>query len=130
MIVVVSRIFLLALAVAALAAACSDPPKDPMTLDGNRLTVDNRSSRDWTNVEIWLNTHYRVTTPSIAAGGRFQVGLDSFVAGFGQRFDWRRQQIVDLRLMAREPDGKAIEIKKDFQASGLAGMLPGKRTQN
>jgi hypothetical protein len=130
---VVSRILFLGLVVvvgAAIASACSEPPKDPMTLEGNRLTVDNRSSRDWNNVEIWLNTHYRVTTPSIPASGRFQVQLDSFVAGFGQRFDWRRQQIVDLRLVAKQPDGKAVEIKKDFQASGLAGILPGKRRQN
>jgi hypothetical protein len=115
----------------AIAAGCSDHrPTDPLTLEGNRLTVNNRSSRDWNNVEIWLNTHYRVTTPSIPASGRFQVYLDSFVAGFGQRFDWRRQQIVDLRLVAKEPDGKAVEIKKQFEATGLAGMLPGKRSQN
>jgi hypothetical protein len=127
---VVSRIFVLGLVLvvgAALAAACSDRPKDPMTLEGNRLTVDNRSSRDWNSVEIWLNTHYRVTTPSIPSGGRFQVGLDSFVAGFGQRFDFRRQQIVDLRLVAKEPDGQAVEIKKQFEATGLAGLLGGKR---
>jgi hypothetical protein len=130
MIVVVSRILLVGLVAAALAAGCSDPPKDPMTLEGNRLTVDNRTGRDWTGVEIWLNTHYRVTTASIPAGGRFQVNLDSFVAGFGQRFDFRRQQIVDLRLSAKEPDGRAVEIKKQFEATGLAGMLPGKRTQN
>ena len=130
MIVVVSRIFPLGLIVAAIAAGCSDRPKDPMTLEGNRLTVDNRTSHDWSNVEIWLNTHYRVTTPSIPASGRFQVYLDSFVAGFGQRFDWRRQQIVDLRLVAKQPDGQAVEIKKRFEATGLAGMLPGKRSQN
>ena len=130
MIVVVSRIVLAGLVVvvaAALAAGCSEPPKDPMTLEGNRLTVDNRTTRDWNGVEIWLNRHYRVTTPSIPASGRFQVQLDSFVAGFGQRFDWRRQQIVDLRLVAKEPDGKAVEIKKDFAATGLAGILGGKK---
>jgi hypothetical protein len=129
---VVSRILFAGVVVvavvgAALATGCSEPPKDPMTLEGNRLTVDNRTTRDWNSVEIWLNTHYRVTTASIPAGGRFQVYLDSFVAGFGQRFDFRRQQIVDLRLVAKQPDGQAVEIKKAFQASGLAGALGGKR---
>jgi len=115
-------------AIAAIAVAgCSKPPQDPLTLEGNLLTVDNRSSSEWTNVEIWLNTYYRVTTTSIPAGGRFQVPLDAFVAGFGQRFNFRRAQIVDLRLSAKLPDGQPIELKKQFEASGLAGMLGGKR---
>ena len=116
-----------AIAAIAVVAGCSRPPRDPLTLEGNLLTVDNRSPREWTNVEIWLNTHYRVTTTSIPAGGRFQVPLDAFVAGFGQRFNFRRTQIVDLRLSAKLPDGKPIELKKQFEASGLAGMLGGKR---
>ena len=125
----VTRVLLVGVAIAAMAvvAGCSKPPQDPLTLDGNLLTVDNRSSREWSNVEIWLNTYYRVTTKSIPAGGRFQVPLDAFVAGFGQRFNFRRMQIVDLRLSAKLPDGQPIELKKQFEASGLAGMLGGKR---
>jgi hypothetical protein len=110
-----------------LAAGCRTIPSDPLQIEGNRLTVDNRSSTAWTSVEIWLNTHYRVTTKEIPAGGRFQVGLDSFVAGFGQRFDRHRAQITDLRLTAKLPDGKPFELKKQFSASGLAGALGGKR---
>ena len=121
------RLLLVVAAMAAMIAGCSKPPQDPLKLEGNLLTVDNRSSRDWTSVEIWLNTHYRVTTKSIPAGGRFQVPLDAFVAGFGQRFDFRRMQIVDLRLSAKLPDGQPIALKKQFEASGLAGMLGGKR---
>jgi len=55
------------------------------------------------------------------------VPLDAFVAGFGQRFNFRRQQIVDLRLAAKLPDGTPLELKKQFEAGGLAGMLGGKR---
>jgi hypothetical protein len=91
------------------------------------LTVSNQSSRDWTSVEIWLNTHYRVTTTSIPAGGRFQAPLDVFVAGFGQRFDFKRAQIHDLRLTAKLPDGQPLELKKEFRAGGLAGALRGPR---
>ena len=91
------------------------------------LTVSNDSSSDWSNVEIWLNTYYRVTTAKVPAGGRFQVPLDTFVAGFGQRFNFRRAQIKDLRLVARLPDGKPFEIKKQFEKGGLAGALGGNR---
>ena len=122
------RALIVAVAIAAAAAGCSTKrPEEPLKLEGNLLTVDNRSSKAWTAVEIWLNTHYRVTTNSIPAGGRFQVPLDAFVAGFGQRFNFKRQQIVDLRLAAKLPDGTPLELTKKFAASGLAGVLGGKR---
>ena len=110
-----------------LAPACSRPPVEPLQLDRNILTVDNRSSRDWTHVEIWLNANFRVTAASIPAGGRFQAPLDGFVAGFGQRFDFKRMQVRDLRLTATLPDGQRIELVKTFAAPGLAGALGGKR---
>jgi hypothetical protein len=127
MIVVVKRAMLALTAYAAIVTGCTESAPEPLQLDRNRLTVDNRSSDDWNDVEIWLNTHYRITTPSIRAGARFQAPLDTFVAGFGQRFDYRRTQIVDLRLVAKLPDGKPLELKKQFTATGLADYLGGKR---
>jgi hypothetical protein len=115
------------LAVVAALVSCRSTPSEPLKLDGDRLTVDNRSGRDWSSVEIWLNTYYRVTVPSIPANGRFQTPLDNFVAGYGQRFQFRSMQIHDLRLTAKLPDGSPLEIKKEFAASGLAGALGGKR---
>jgi hypothetical protein len=108
-------------------AGCSRTAADPIQLERNLVTVDNRSATNWNNVEIWVNTYYRVTTASIPAGGRFQAPLDAFVAGFGQRFDFRKMQIVDVRLAAKLPDGKPLELKKQFPAGGLAGYLGGKR---
>jgi hypothetical protein len=104
-------------------AGCRKPPDEPMKLERNMLTVANQSSRDWTNVEIWLNTYYRVTTSSVPAGGRLQVPLDTFVAGFGQRFDFHRMPVNDLRLTAKLPDGTPFELKKPFEVGGLAGVL-------
>jgi hypothetical protein len=109
---------------AALATAgCRTLPAEPLTLERNMLTVDNQSSRDWTNVEIWLNTYYRITASSVPAGGRLQAPLDTFVAGFGQRFDFHRMQVKDLRLTAKLPDGTPFELKKQFEVGGLAGAL-------
>ena len=110
------------------AARCSaSPPNEPLQLERNVLTVDNHSSRDWSSIEIWLNTHYRVTTSSIPAGGRFQVPLDAFVNAYGKRFEFAREQVNDLRLTAKLPDGEPLELKKQFELSGLAGALGGKR---
>jgi hypothetical protein len=103
------------------------PPVEPLTLAGNMLTIDNRSSSDWKDVEIWLNRNHSVRTPSIPAGGRLQVPLDTFVAGFGQRFDYRRTQITDLRLKATLADGSPVEVEKKFAVGGLEGALGGKR---
>jgi hypothetical protein len=107
------------------AAACSQRPADPLQLDRNMLTVDNRSSADWRDVEIWLNQYFRVTVKSIPAKSRFQAPLDTFVAGFGQRFNFHSMQVKDLRLTAKLPDGSPLEIKKQFDAGGLAGVLRG-----
>jgi hypothetical protein len=120
------RTLLLGLALAASAWGCSRPKPNPLQLEGNILTVDNRSDSDWSNVEIWLNTYYRIGTRSIPARSRFQAPLDSFVAGFGQRFEFRRQQIKDLRLTGKLPDGQAFELKKQFEVAGL-GALAGRK---
>jgi hypothetical protein len=104
------------------AVACATPPVEPLKLEGNLLTVDNRTKEDWEHVEIWLNTYYRITTPVIQAGGRFQAPLDVFVAGLGQRFDYRRAQIRDLRLTAKLPNGQPIELTKQFEQSGLGAL--------
>jgi hypothetical protein len=120
-------IVVLAIVAMAAGAACSKPPADPMQLERGTLTVSNRSTREWTHVEIWLNRSYRVTVASIPAGTTFQVPLNAFVAGFGQRFDPRHAQVQDLRLSATLPDGQPLELKKAFTTSGLAGALGGKR---
>ena len=111
-----------------LAIGCRErPPIEPLKLDGGMLTVDNRSASEWTSVEIWLNRNHSVRIASIPAGGRLQVPLDAFVAGFGQRFNYRRTQITDLRLTATLPGGKPLELKHEFTVGGLEGAFGGKR---
>jgi len=119
-----------ALAIAAfiLSSGCRTIEPEAITLERNMLTVDNRSSEDWHHVEIWLNTYYRVTKEAVPAKSRFQAPLDTFVAGYGQRFDWRRAPIRVVRLTATRADGKPLELTKQFDsAAGLAGALGGKR---
>jgi hypothetical protein len=111
----------------AAAGGCSTPPTEPLKLDGNLLTIDNRSNEEWKNVEVWLNTYYRLTIDSIPPKGHVQAPLDNFVAGFGQRFQFRRMQVKDLRLTAKLPDGQPLEIKKAFRASGLDVLKEGTR---
>jgi hypothetical protein len=121
----IARCFPAALVACALAAGCSSPASRPIQVQRNLLTVDNQTSRDWLEVEIWINQQYRITVPRIAARSRFTATLDVFVAGFGQRFDVKRQRIDDLRLKAREPDGTPVEVRFEPPKAGLAGALDG-----
>ena len=122
---------LLVLTLAALAAiasaACYKAPEEPLKLEGNMITVSNGSQQEWTHVEIWINQQFRMITPSIPPGKRFQATLDTFVTGFGHRFNCKRMQVKDVRLMAKLPDGKPVELKMPFYAGGLEGAFGGKR---
>jgi hypothetical protein len=88
--------------------ACSDAPVPPLKVERNLLTVDNRTDQDWLGVEIWINRQYRITASRIAAHSRFSSTLDVFVAGWGQRFDIRKQRIDTLVLTAHTPDGTPV----------------------
>jgi hypothetical protein len=120
---------LAAAAVLAIASTtgCSKPPIDPVQLEHGTITVTNQTREDWTGVEIWLNRNFRVTVPSIAAGSRFQVPVSSFVAGYGQRFDFNRMQIKDVRLTATTRGGQPIERTMPFRQGGLEGAFGGKQ---
>jgi len=108
-----------------LCAACGKPPIEPLRLEGNMLTVTNQSSSEWRDVDIRLNTHFGVRAASIPPRGVLRVPLDTFAAGFGQRFNFHRMQIRDLRLAATLPDGQPLELVKKFEKGGLEGALEG-----
>jgi hypothetical protein len=108
-------------------AGCAGPVVKPLQLDHGTITASNPSSEAWNGVEIWINRNFRVTVPSIAAGGRLQVSTSSFVAGYGQRFDSNRMQIKDVRLTARTPDGQPVEHIMAFRQGGLEGAFGGKQ---
>ncbi len=113
--------------VAIACAGCYKAPEEPIKLEGNMVTVSNVSKDEWTHVEIWINQQFRMITPSIPPGKRFQATLDTFVTGFGHRFDFKRMQVKDVRLMAKLPDGTPVELKMPFYAGGLEGAFGGKR---
>ena len=112
---------------AVLSSACAKAPVESLQLDGNKLTVTNSTDDEWRDVELWLNTYYRVAARSLAAHGRLDATLDMFVSGYAQRFDFHHMQVRSLRLSAKRPDGTPVAIEFKFRESGLAGALGGKR---
>lgn len=107
------------------AVACSKPERAALQLDGNRLTVYNDSDEEWRNVEVILNHHFRIQPANIPPDGIVQAPLDVFVAGYGQRFNFKTMQITDLRLKATRPNGEPFELRYEFQRDGLEGALEG-----
>jgi hypothetical protein len=74
------------------------------------VIVENQTAVEWRQVEIWVNDHYRVTASSIAAGSSLSAPLDAFVAGFGQRFDPRRQGVTGIEVTAIDTENKAVKL--------------------
>jgi hypothetical protein len=93
-----------------LAAVSCTPRRDPIRVERRAVIVENQSAVEWRQVEIWVNDHYRVTASSIAAGSVLSAPLDAFVAGFGQRFDPRRQSVTGIEVTATDAEGRAVTL--------------------
>jgi hypothetical protein len=91
-------------------AACRDEPPEPITFVDRAIVVQNLTSDEWQNVEVWLNHHYRVTKSRMPPGERFSIPFSAFVAGFGQRFDAARQPIRGVEVNAAGPGGAKVRI--------------------
>lgn len=90
-------------------AGCAGKP-DPIQVQQRSLVVENQTSTAWANVEVWVNDHYRVTRGRMERGERFAMPLDTFVAGFGQRFDPSRQRLTGVEITATGGDGRPVKL--------------------
>jgi hypothetical protein len=108
-----------------IATACSAQPRPALNLDGNRLTIYNNTGEEWRDVEVFINHHFRIQPDDILPDGIVQAPLDIFVAGYGQRFNFKTMQITDLRLRAKRPNGEPFELAYEFTRGGLDGALGG-----
>jgi hypothetical protein len=95
---------------AAAVAGCGSEPPEPIQFNGHLLTVVNQTKYPWSNVEVWMNNHYRVTLPRLEAGQRFDVPLDAFVAGNGHRFQPKNQMPEGIQVVAKSADGTDVKI--------------------
>lgn len=94
--------------VLAIAGACSNP-REQLTVEGRSVKVFNDSREAWNGVEIWVNDHYRVTRERIVPDEQFVVPLESFVAGFGQRFP-RDQRVNGIEVTATDESGDLVRL--------------------
>ena len=89
---------------------CSDVEKQSIIVQGDRITVINVTDTAWTDVDVWLNDHYRGQAPRLAAGQRLDMPVRLFVAGFGQTFDPATQSPFSVGVTARGADGSPVML--------------------
>ena len=103
-------------------ACASTPPIDPLRLEGDRLTVNNRTPDAWNDVEIKINRQYRVAVPQILAGQRFDASLEAFLDVYGNHFRYTHQQVKDVHLTAKLPSGQPVDLTMEPHRGGLDGL--------
>jgi hypothetical protein len=101
---------LLLLGVLVVVVGCKSDERRPITVASGRVTVTNMTATGWTDVEVWLNDHYRVQVRELTAGQRLDVPIGVFIAGFGQRFDAKKQVPFGVEVDARGADGKPVRL--------------------
>ena len=94
------------------APACSER-RDPISIDQGVLSLENQTSREWRNVVITVNDHFRGGAPSMAAGSRLAAPLGDFVTGFGQKFDRGRMSVYKVEVSAKDADGNPVKLEWD-----------------
>jgi hypothetical protein len=98
------------LAIPLIAAACSSPPA-PISVSDNIVTVENQTSRDWTQVLVTVNDHYRGGAARVAARGRLTAPLSQFQTAFGQRYDNARQSVFKIEVTATDSKGEPVKLE-------------------
>jgi hypothetical protein len=101
-----------ALAVLLLVPACS-PRLDPVRVRENVVIIQNQTSRDWRNVIITVNDHFRGGAPLLAAGGQLTAPLTQFQTAFGQRYDFSRQKVFKVEVIATDSNGAPVQLQLD-----------------
>jgi hypothetical protein len=92
-------------------ASCSGEEPQPVIVSRDRVSVVNMTGAAWTDVDVWLNYHYRAQARRLEPNQRLDVPTGFFIAAYGQRFDGRKQAPTTVQVMARGADGKPVEVR-------------------
>lgn len=93
-------------------AACKPRP-GPIEVNDNVVAIQNQTSRDWRNVVVTVNDHFRGGTPALAAGSRMAAPLSQFQTAFGQRYDVSRQFVFKIEVTATDANGEPVKLELD-----------------
>lgn len=100
----------LALLVVLALAACSDR-RPPIDINDGTVILENQTGRDWRNVMITVNDHFRGGAPLLRAGSRMNAPLSQFQTAYGQRFALDRQVVYKVEVTATDSSGEAVTLQ-------------------
>lgn len=95
-----------------LLAACKSRP-GPITVGDNVVSIQNQTARDWRNVVVTVNDHFRGGAPTLAAGSRMAASLSQFQTAFGQQYDASRQHVFKIEVTATDANGDPVKLEFD-----------------
>jgi hypothetical protein len=98
-------------------AACSRRA-GPISVDANVVSVQNQTARDWRNVVVTVNDHFRGGTPTLAAGSRMAAPLSQFQTAFGQHYDVARQSVFKIEVTATDSNGEPVKLELETTTKG------------
>ena len=93
-------------------AACWRAP-GPITVSESVVAVQNQTTRDWRNVVVTVNDHFRGGAPALAAGSRLAAPLSQFQTAFGQHYDVNRQTVFKVEVTATDSNGEPVKLELD-----------------
>jgi hypothetical protein len=85
--------------------------------------VHNQTSREWRNVVVTVNDHFRGGAPTMAPGSRLSAPLSQFQTAFGQHYDIARQTVFKVEVTATDSSGEPVKLEFDAKKRGLAESL-------
>jgi hypothetical protein len=98
------------LAVALWASACG-PRREAIVLNGNIITIENQTSREWKNVVVTVNDHFQGGARTLTAGQVLTAPLSQFQTAHGQRFAIGRQSVFKIEVAATDDRGEAVALQ-------------------
>jgi hypothetical protein len=98
------------LAAAALAMLACSQPRDPIIVGEGMIVLENQTDREWRDVLLTVNDHFRGGTPKLLPGGRLNAPLRDFQTAFGQRFDRGRQSVFKVEVSATDASGAPVRL--------------------
>ena len=93
-------------------AACKPRP-GPIEVADNVVSIQNQTSRDWRDVVVTVNDHFRGGTRTLAAGSRMAAPLTQFQTAFGQRYDVSRQFVFKIEVTATDANNEPVKLELD-----------------
>jgi hypothetical protein len=111
-----SRSVLAVVALAALAASGCSKYRDPIDVRDNTITVVNQTAREWHDIVVTVNDHFRGGAPRLAADSVLTAPLSQFQSGYGQRFAVGHQTVFKVEVTAKDSAGGDVKLFWGSQA--------------